>query len=57
MNQIKKSASFLNHSVEYVLDCTGAFSKIFSNSIADYSFAKSAIHLHFGSILKNEKFK
>ena len=57
MNQIKKSASSLNPSVEYVLDFTGAFSKIFSNSFADSSFAKSAIHLHFGSILKNEKLK
>jgi hypothetical protein len=28
-----------------------------STSLADSSFAKSAIHLHFGSALKNEKLK
>ena len=30
---------------------------MFSTSLADSSFAKSAIHLHFGSSLKNEKLK
>src|SRR5574339_72784 len=56
-NQNKKSASSLIPSVEYDLKLIPEFLITFSTSLADSSFARSAIHLHFGSTLKNEKLK
>ena len=56
-NQNKKSASSLNPKLEYDLNIIPELLMIFSTSFADSSFAKSAIHLHLGSTLKNEKLK
>src|SRR5579864_8350663 len=56
-NQIKNSASSRSPRVEYVLYFIWEFLRIISTSFADSSFAMSAIHLHFGSTLKNEKLK
>ena len=56
-NQNKKSASSLKPKFEYDLNIIPEFFIMFSTSFADSSFAKSAIHLHFGSTLKNEKLK
>src|SRR5579872_5382094 len=56
-NQRRNSASSLRPSVEYVLYFICEFLRTISTSFADSSFARSAIHRHFGSTLKNEKLK
>src|SRR3990172_8014996 len=57
IHQNIKSASSRNPSVEYDLNRIPEFPITFSTSFADSSLARSAIHLHFGSTLKNEKLK